>query len=492
MSRPSSTTAATPFFHAGQISDRPRLLLISYHFPPTRAVGGLRWRKLSRYAADRGWELDVITLHPTCLLASDRDGLRDLPPGTRVYGIEERADWIDRLEHGVWLLKRSLASRLARARSVPAPERQPAGAARPTSIRRDDIRWTPARPRDVLRHFYAWRDHARATRWSTDAARLALRLYDPARHAIVITCGPPHMAHEAGRHVARETGLPLVVDMRDPWSELERLPESVASPLWQWFATTHERRVMRSADLIIANTEPARSALCAAYPDRQSRIRTITNGHDEEPVQPPKERGRFTIAYAGTIYIDRNPRLLFRAAARVVRELGLTPREFGIEFIGNVDRYGNTPLLEMAREEGIADYLTMGSPRPRAEAIEFLARATMLVSLPQDSHMAIPAKVFEYVQFDAWLLALAEAHSATGLLLRDTDADVVAPDDVDGIAAVLRRRYAEYARGVRPSRIGRDERFSRRYQAGLLFDAIAALVQQPAVSRSQPPLPTSV
>ncbi len=49
---------------------RARLLLVTYHFPPDTAVGALRWQKLARYAAERGWGLDVITLHPAQLVAT--------------------------------------------------------------------------------------------------------------------------------------------------------------------------------------------------------------------------------------------------------------------------------------------------------------------------------------------------------------------------------------------------------------------------------------
>jgi hypothetical protein len=39
---------------------------------------------------------------------------------------------------------------------------------------------------------------------------------------------------------------------------------------------------------------------------------------------------------------------------------------------------------------------------------------------------------------------------------------------------VLRRRYEQFARGERPQRLARDQRFSRRHQAGRLMDALAA------------------
>src|ERR1041385_9308984 len=76
---PLAPTCVTPASDA-----RFRLLLISYHFAPDSAVGALRWQKLARYAAARGWGLDVIALHPAQLKAADPGRLADLPPGVRV------------------------------------------------------------------------------------------------------------------------------------------------------------------------------------------------------------------------------------------------------------------------------------------------------------------------------------------------------------------------------------------------------------------------
>jgi hypothetical protein len=104
--------------------------------------------------------------------------------------------------------------------------------------------------------------------------------------------------------------------------------------------------------------------------------------------------------------------------------------------------------------------------------MEFLAGATMLLVMSGTNRSAIPAKVFECVRFDAWLLALSAPGSATALALAGTEADVVAPDQVDELTAVLRRRYEQYAGGVRPPRIDSRGQFSRRGQASKLFAAI--------------------
>src|SRR2546430_17728372 len=41
-----------------------RLLVITYHFGPNGAVGGLRWRGITKYLVRLGWEVRVITAAP--------------------------------------------------------------------------------------------------------------------------------------------------------------------------------------------------------------------------------------------------------------------------------------------------------------------------------------------------------------------------------------------------------------------------------------------
>ena len=124
----------------------------------------------------------------------------------------------------------------------------------------------------------------------------------------------------------------------------------------------------------------------------------------------------------------------------MVQEFGLAPEDFGIEFMGYADTYNGLPLPAIAAAEGVGGFVRMHPPASRERALEFLARGTMLVSLPQDSDMAIPSKVFEYMQYRAWVLALADRGSATETILRDTTADVVAPNDIDALTEVLRKR----------------------------------------------------
>jgi hypothetical protein len=485
------------FEHAGATRNARRLLLISYHFPPDTTIGARRWEKLSHFVAERGWGLDVIT----CAEAgADISRLELLPEDTRVYALPPQsihaAEW---LEHQAWRAYRTIRpaptvppaggsgkpADSASVASAEAPARAAAARQQPDTVSRHDIHWWPLTPRKILRSYWVWLDFARHLRWAKDAVRLAEEILDPGAHFAVVTSGPPHMTHETGRVLSRRHGLPFVMDMRDPWSLNERIPERWACPLWLRGTARHEREMVSQAALVVANTAPARDALARAYPDASEKIIAVMNGSDDDPLPPQRRGGRFTIGYAGTIYDYGDPRSLFRAAACVIRDLGLAPSDFGMDFIGNFDDGGEQSLRDTARAEGVEEFVSVGPSRSHDGAMEFLSQATMLVTFPGWNSVAIPGKVFECVRFDAWLLALSNAGSATDLLLRGTDADVVPRDDIEGIARVIAKRYLAHQRGEEAVHIARDERFTRRVQARILLDALTRLAPR---SELRPPL----
>ena len=449
---------------------RRRLLLVSYHFPPGVAVGGLRWQKLARYAVERGWGLDVVTLDPAELVERDPERLADLPHGVRVYGIPSARLRLEAAADRLWTLVRSVRQTTSGPRE---PERR---AVRRDSRSRNDATRGALELRDVARAWFAWFDYARGLRWAVDATARALAVFRRGQHQAVVTCGPPHMVHEAGRRIARLTGLPHIVDLRDPWRLVQRLPESIASPLWYLLAAFYERRIITEAALVVTNTEPLERAMRATYPGAANRIITVPNGCDDDQLPPmPSLANRFLVAYAGTVYIDRDPRPLFRAAAHAISTHHLDPAGFGIELMGDVQQFDGVSVSQIAREEGVEQYVRLRPPGSRREALQFLSQAQLLVVLPQDSDLAVPAKIFDYMRCDAWVLALARRDSAVELLLRGSRADVVDPDDGAVLARLLSDRIRQFLRGDRPVRLSEDPRFGRRAMADRLFGAIEAL-----------------
>jgi PST family polysaccharide transporter len=440
-----------------------RLLVVSYHFPPDPAVGALRWRKLAHHAAQRGWSLDILALDPDSLRRTDPEGLSDLPPDTRVHHIPAPQLALSTLPGRIW----NAAGRWRRngTRGTPRPE----------SCAAKGLTWWPNSLRDVARHYFAWLDHRRGRVWGSAAARRAEELIASGEFAGIVSCGPPHPLHPPIQELAARTGLPFILDLRDPWGLLQRLPEAVASPLWLAFARREEARCVAGAVLVLTSTEQHRDALRRRYPEAAERIEAVRNGCDDDPFPEIPRTRRFTVRYAGSIYLDRDPRPLFQAAARLVASERLTPDDFGLEFMGEVTTHDGVPLEELARQAGVEAFVRCEPPKPRAEALRFQAGASMLVLLPQDSDLAIPAKVFEYLRYPAWILALTEQGSATADLLANSGADVLSGRDTEGIFATLRARFREHRAGITPEPLARDPRFSRATQAKVLFDRLEHL-----------------
>jgi hypothetical protein len=450
---------------AAKAPARPRrLLLLSYHFPPDGAVGGLRWEQMARFFSANGWQVDVIMRDLTRLPSPDARRLQRLPDDVRVYSATEMDPWLARMEAGMLRIARSLRPRRANA-VLSGGE----GAVGLTTGR--------ARKKSWLIHTHAALVHVERERsWGRAAIEIGAELGRANRYDVVVSSGPPHMVHDAGRTLALRLGVPFVMDLRDPWSAFELEHGDSTSRVWFAIARHYEKRAIQTASLVVMNTDLARDEMRRLYPDAAERIITVGNGADDEPIPATENNGRFVVRFAGTIYLDRDPGPFFRAAAAVVRRQRLTPSQFGAEFIGEVHEFAGRSVHTIAEEEGFGEFLTLGDARPRDEALRFTAGATMLLNLPQATHQCVPAKLFEYVRFDSWLLVLAEPQSATAQLFRGTTADVVAPNDVGGMADVIERRYLEFVAGRRPEAIGRDGRFDRRRQAGILADHLSRIL----------------
>ncbi|MGH7718500.1 MAG: hypothetical protein ACREON_06625, partial [Gemmatimonadaceae bacterium] len=263
----------SPLFVSGSPSAARRLLLVSYWFPPARTVGALRWQRMAHFAAERGWELDVLSLHPDSAGQLDHAPLRELPGGTRIYGVPGREHPLDRFERQALKVYRRFSVR-SRGATPAATNGDGEPAVSPTagSLRVDEVRPWPRTVREMLRAYWSWIDYRRYLAWSGDVAQLAQRIVIPGTHRAVITSAPPHPTHEAGRLISERTRLPFVMDMRDPWSLVQRVPEWLASPVFLRLGRHYESLAVARASLVIANTEPFRAQLAERYPFAADRM----------------------------------------------------------------------------------------------------------------------------------------------------------------------------------------------------------------------------
>ncbi len=296
------------------------------------------------------------------------------------------------------------------------------------------------------------------------------------RHRVVISSGPPHYVHVAAARVAARHRLPHVVDLRDPWGTTDA-PSFGARLLPDRQLRHHEAPTLSHAALVITNTAAAANVLAERFPGLRDRIRCMPNGSDVEPESADSRPtpSRFQIAHCGSLYLDRDPRPFLRAVGRVRERLSMSPADLRVVFMGPPARIAGRSLTELAVEAGLDRMFEERASGTRDEARQLLRESSMAVAFQGETRTQVPAKVFEYVAFPVWLLALVGAESATADLLADSDAIVLDIDDEAGTALAIERCVQRFRAGESARPVGWDGRFSRARQAERLIAELQQL-----------------
>ena len=142
---------------------------------------------------------------------TDESRLAELPGGTRVYGVSVPVSRVEAAQFAVWRTVRPLI-RGGIGRRQPD---EPAGGQKTADAAGAGLPGAGL-PGPLARAYFARMDFARMARWARRVADEAATVADPGVHRVIVSSGPPHMVHEAGRRLAKRTRRPFVMDLRGP------------------------------------------------------------------------------------------------------------------------------------------------------------------------------------------------------------------------------------------------------------------------------------
>lgn len=303
-----------------------------------------------------------------------------------------------------------------------------------------------------------------------DEARRLLAAHDV---EVIFSTAPPYTSHVVASRLAREAGVPLVLDYRDAWADN---PFDKAPTPWHRRRTARaEAAVLGAAEAVVAVTE----GMAASYRRRLpggKRVALIPNGYDEEDFGEdiPAAAGSFAVAYSGQLYGNRMPWTFLAAAARFARRRGLGTGEFVARFAGPVGR----KVLARAATSGIrVEALGVLGHREAVRVMRAADANLLIIGASPGAGTTLTGKIFEYLRAGRPILALVPPEGEAAALVREFDAGVVvSPDDVDGAAAALEAFYDGRGRAPRPAAAGLERFERRRLTAELagLFDDVAA------------------
>lgn len=432
----------------GASPPRRRLLVISYHFPPDPAIGGMRWAGLAKYLARAGWEVWVVTAAPT---PATLDGMTvaSCRPGRTLNDLYVR-----------WR---------ALTRGGQAPSAPGGTAARNQSLEPQGL---VARLRAEAAALLVLASEGQG--WALRAAWRARRLIACVRPDVVVSSSPPVAGHLAAWLATRgHRGIRWLVDFRDPWAG----PVSsgfVGHPYFRshlaWALTVRlERLVVNAADGVITTTPELGEALQRRYP--RAAVHWVRNGADREAL-PSGTAAAFPglgIAQVGSLYGGRDLTLVLRALRLF---LDRHP-----EAAADGTRLRSAGPLEPARAQALAReiaaldlgrYVEFLGVIPRPAALDLVRSSSLVVVLAQNQESEIPAKLYEALSVGAPTAAVASRDSATGREAERLGVALVEPDDIAAMARVLEAVWSDGGATLRSRQGSVDYRDLARSVASLL------------------------
>jgi len=417
-----------------------KLGIITYYWPPAGGPGVQRWLKLSKYLAQQGLEIHVVTVDAQKATYPLRDeGLQDdVPEGIQVH----RTDTSEKF--GAY-------KKVTGKKSVPF-----------SGFSGEDakVSFMQKLARFVRGNFFVpdarkgWNSHA------YKAAASIIASHD-VRHWI--TTSPPHSTQLIGLRLQKDFGIRWIADFRDPWTDIYYYRKFYPTAITRWYESRLERKVFSSCDSLIS-VSPSWSSLYEKKGELpKGSVHTLTNGFDPEDFAKihASRPQKFTLLYAGTL-----------AAQYPVGELigALNTLEFDmhIRIIGSWDAQSKAtlesslPHIDVTFEEYV----------PKSELNSMLMECHLMLFLLPNVESAtghVPGKLFDYLGAGNPILGLGPTQGDAARIIKDADAGQVFDyRDTEEIANFVRSMFnsgapktnadqvRQYARDVQAERLRKE------------------------------------
>ncbi|QDT06286.1 D-inositol-3-phosphate glycosyltransferase [Rubripirellula lacrimiformis] len=418
-------------------------LIVAFNFPPSATAGVHRTLRFTRFLADSNWHVSVLTSLP------DEDSRLDLaladkiPHSTDVLQVE-----LIRPEDAMKDRIRNLRKADPRndSASTLRSARQSAGCpveSIPTQSqgRFDRLKLPLGKlRRQMVELLFAIPDNR--VGWKNDAVSKGLEIVHKNKISLVYATAPPFSSLLVGREIARQAGIPLVLDFRDPWTRVPWGPRNKSWLANRWVARLEEKCV-RDAAAVILNTDELEQDFVKHYSNLpRERFVTIPNGFDpeirsrvatylEEATSLPQENRPFRLLHPGSLYRNRDPRPIVDAIANLKQR----NVQVVLEQVGFCDPGFN--LQNYAQQRGVADQVEVHPPVPHDQMMRRMAEVDGFVLLQPGTALQVPGKLFEMILFRKPILAIC-VPGAVSRIVNEFQIGTIADDgNVDSITKAI-------------------------------------------------------
>ncbi len=398
---------------------QPTALVLAYYYPPDNTSGVFRTLYFFNHIARRGnWNICILTLDPNYYQAEQKKDdhlLAQVSPDIKVY----TARAIFPREALISLKKNAhrQENRRLDVRGEPtAPSSSPVG---------DTTGWWQ-RCKDILtEEILAFPDNK--VGWLPFAYHQARKIIKKQEVNVIYSTGSPWSSHLLGYLLKKRTGLPLVLDYRDPWHG-NPYDKKCHSRVYQKAIFRLEKTIITSADRVLCNTTRLQQFYQQTFGCNE-KFFTLTNGYEQIMDQDAplrKDPEEFVLVHAGSLYSGRDPRNFLSAVVHLSMQQGIP--KIRVILVGAGEEIRNF----IAEQYGatVLDDLFVVTPRvAHEECLDYLRSADALLLFQQGTSLQVPRKLYEYIGLRKPILGICEEgetediilHNRLGLSVRDNE-----------------------------------------------------------------------
>jgi glycosyltransferase involved in cell wall biosynthesis len=238
------------------------------------------------------------------------------------------------------------------------------------------------------------------------------------------------------------TGLPLVIDFRDPWARCEWVfePGVFRERANRWL----ERICVQHADFVIVNTNALREQFVQAYDKSlHDKIAVLPNGYD------PALRDRAEILLNEQTSVHHNEGIRFCHPGAIYGHRSLQPLIASIELlkesreaitleqVGLVD--AESEVIEDIKTRRLEGIVSLLGRQPHDMTLQRMAAADAFVLIQPRTSIQVPGKFFEMLPFRKPILALTDRGETAELVVKYDLGVVASPDSGDAIARAIQQ-----------------------------------------------------
>ncbi len=357
-----------------------KLLIVTHSYAPDLNPRAFRWSAIATQLASRGHDVHVLCgSHGESVLQEE---------GVTVYRV---AGW------------------LGGASGVRAPE---SGVTARGATKGGSWRTAMRTAARALWRSLRWPDYACG--WILPATRMGRQLCSRHGYHWIISVSHPFTGHVVGGLLRRSAPRTRwLVDIGDPF---HLMPEPAPNNrrLFGCLNRKAEAHVVRASDSISVTTPGTKRVYEAFFAPAHGKVRVIPPllSLPAAPVRTPQAAaGPIRLVYVGTLYRKlRSPRFLLECFAAL--RAALPARGLQLHFFGGVnDCAGELVAAQDAAPGTVFVHGTVG----RAEVLQAMVDANLLVNIGNDSETQLASKVIEYMAVARPILNLPSSPSDTSL-----------------------------------------------------------------------------